>query len=157
VADDIKSVVGRNTRRLREKRGWSQEKLAEMADLDRTYVGRIERGEKSIGVENLFRLAEALGVQPATILGAAPMADGGHTAETLADLTGLIGEYRALLGGFRRRRRESVEAVLTKEADWTSGAAQHLVQLAGDYGSFMLRNAAAIAIALDIEDGELGF
>lgn len=75
MAEDIKLTVGHNIRRLREKRGWSQEKLAEMADLDRTYVGRIERGEKSIGVENLFRLAAALGEQPATILGAAPMAD----------------------------------------------------------------------------------
>jgi len=157
MPDNVVRKVGRRIRELRQKKGWSQEKLAEEAGLHRTYIGQVERGEKSIGVENLFRLAAALGVQPATILGAAPTADGGHTAETLADLTGLIGEYRALLGGFRWRRRESVEAVLTKEADWTSGAAQHLVQLAGDYGSFMLRNAAAIAIALDIEDGELGF
>lgn len=57
----------------------------------------------------------------------------------------------------KRRRRESVEAALIREADWTADAAQHLVQLAHDYGSFMLRNAAAISIALDIEDGELGF
>jgi transcriptional regulator with XRE-family HTH domain len=157
MAEDIRKIVGRSIRVLREKRGWSQEKLAEMADLDRTYVGRIKRGEKSIGVNHFRRVTVALGVQPSEILGVEPMADEGHTAETLADLTGLIGEYRALLGGFRRRRRESVEAVLTKEADWTPGAAQHLVQLARDYGSFMLRNAAAIAIALDIEDGELGF
>ena len=46
---------------------------------------------------------------------------------------------------------------MIREADWTADAAQHLVQLAHDYGSFMLRNAAAISIALDIEDGELGF
>jgi transcriptional regulator with XRE-family HTH domain len=157
VTESIKDTVGHNIRRLREKRGWSQEKLAEMADLDRTYVGRIERGEKNLGVNHLRRVAVALGVQPSEILGVEPMADERHTAETLADLTGLVGEYRALLGGFRRRRRESVEAVLTKEADWTSGAAQHLVQLAHDYGSFMLRNAAAISIALDIEDGELVF
>ena len=50
VTDDIKLVVGSNIRRLREKRGWSQKKLAEMADLDRTYVGRIERGERRSGV-----------------------------------------------------------------------------------------------------------
>lgn len=72
-------------------------------------------------------------------------------------MSGLVDEYCALLGGMKRRRRESVEAALIREADWTADAAQHLVQLAHDYGSFMLRNAAAISIALDIEDGELGF
>ncbi len=157
MPDNVVRKVGRRIKELRQKKGWSQEKLAEEAGLHRTYIGQVERGEKSIGVDHLRRVAVALGVQPSEILGVEPMADEGHTAEALADLTGLIGEYRALLGGFGRRRRESVEAVLTKEADWTSGAAQHLVQLAGDYGSFMLRNAAAIAIALDIEDGELGF
>jgi transcriptional regulator with XRE-family HTH domain len=157
MPDNVVRKVGRRIRELRQKKGWSHEKLAEIADLDRTYVGRIERGEKSIGVNHLRRVAVALGVHSSEILGVEPITDEGHTAETLADLTGLIGEYRALLGGFRRRRRESVEAVLIKEVDWTSGAAQHLVQLAHDYGSFMLRNAAAISIALDIEDGELGF
>uniref|UniRef100_A0A7C4CD97 XRE family transcriptional regulator n=1 Tax=candidate division WOR-3 bacterium TaxID=2052148 RepID=A0A7C4CD97_UNCW3 len=68
MREDPKSVVGRNIRRLREKRGWSQEKLAEVADLDRTYVGRIERGEKNIGVDNLTILARALGVAPAALL-----------------------------------------------------------------------------------------
>jgi len=68
VAEDIKKTVGHNIRRLREKRGWSQEKLAEMADLDRTYVGRIERGEKNLGIENLARFARTLGVRPAALL-----------------------------------------------------------------------------------------
>lgn len=56
MTEDIKKTVGRSIRVLREKRGWSQEKLAEMADLDRTYVGRIERGEKIIGVGNSVRI-----------------------------------------------------------------------------------------------------
>jgi transcriptional regulator with XRE-family HTH domain len=147
MPDNVVRKVGRRIRELRQKKGWSQEKLAEEAGLHRTYIGQVERGEKSIGVNHLRRVAAALGVQPSEILG----------VESMADLNGLIGEYRALLDGFRRRRRGSVEAVLTKEADWTPGAAQHLLQLACDYGSFMLRNAAAIAIVLDIEDGGLGF
>jgi transcriptional regulator with XRE-family HTH domain len=57
MPEDVRKLVGRRIRHFREKKGWSQEKLAEMADLDRTYVGRIERGEKNIGVENLVRLA----------------------------------------------------------------------------------------------------
>jgi len=157
MPDNVVRKVGRRIGELRQRKGWSQEKLAEEAGLHRTYIGQVERGEKSIGVEYLFRLAAALGVPPSEILGVEPMANGGYAAETLADLTGLIGEYRVLLGGSRRRRRESVEAVLSKEADWTADAAQHLVQLAHDYGSFMLRNATAISIAPDIEDGELGF
>ena len=68
MTEDIKKTVGRRIRVLREKRGWSQEKLAEMADLDRTYVGRIERGEKNLGIENLARFAHTLGVPPAALL-----------------------------------------------------------------------------------------
>lgn len=68
MVDNIKKTVGSNIRRLREKRGWSQEKLAEMADLDRTYIGRIERGEKNIGVENLSKIAGTLNVAPSILL-----------------------------------------------------------------------------------------
>ena len=52
--------VGRRIKELRQKKGWSQEKLAEEAGLHRTYIGQVERGEKSIGLENLFRIASAL-------------------------------------------------------------------------------------------------
>ena len=47
--------------------------------------------------------------------------------------------------------------MLVKEAEWTPEAAADLLRPARDYGSFMLRNALAISLALDIEDGELGF
>ena len=50
MAENIKRTVGHNIRRLRDKWDWSQEKLAEMADLDRPYVGRIERGARRGGV-----------------------------------------------------------------------------------------------------------
>jgi len=53
--------VGHRIRELRQKKGWSQEKLAEEAGLHRTYIGQVERGEKSIGIGNLFRIAAALG------------------------------------------------------------------------------------------------
>jgi hypothetical protein len=77
--------------------------------------------------------------------------------DTVENIAGLVEEYRALLEEADGGPPESLETTLTREADWTPEAAAHLLRLATDYGSFMLRNALAISLALDIEDGELGF
>ena len=69
----------------------------------------------------------------------------------------LVAEYRILLAHRSSKGRRSLEQMLVLEADWTPRAAQHLMKLARDYGSFMLRNALAIAVALGIEDGDIGF
>ena len=61
--NDINKEVGFNIRRIREERGFSQEKLAALADLHRAYVGQIERGEKNIGLRNLEKIARALNVK----------------------------------------------------------------------------------------------
>lgn len=60
----VKSRFGSTVRRLREERGYSQEKLAERADLHRNYVGGIERGERNVALENIVKLARALSVSP---------------------------------------------------------------------------------------------
>ena len=52
---------GRRVRTARDARGWTQEDLADEADLDRTYVGGVERGERNIALLNMNRLALALG------------------------------------------------------------------------------------------------
>ena len=59
---DINEEVGFNIRRIREKRGISQEKLAALADIHRVYMGQVERGEKNIGLVNLEKIAKALDV-----------------------------------------------------------------------------------------------
>ena len=68
MPESVVRKVGRRIRELRQKKAWSQEKLAEEAGLHRTYIGQVERGEKSIGVENLVRLSRALGVAAAALL-----------------------------------------------------------------------------------------
>ena len=73
---------------------------------------------------------------------------------TPQDVSNLVEEYRDLFEG---ADADSLEDTLTWEAEWTPEAAEHLLQLATAYGSFMLRNALAISLALDIEDGEFGF
>lgn len=63
-----RKVFAQNLRREREIRGLSQEKLAELANLHRTYVGSVERGERNISIDNLERLARALKVELAELL-----------------------------------------------------------------------------------------
>lgn len=63
----IRQAFGDEIRRLRTERGISQEALADLAELHRTYVGSIERGERNISLDNIARLAKALNVPLATI------------------------------------------------------------------------------------------
>jgi transcriptional regulator with XRE-family HTH domain len=53
-------ALGAALREARLAKALSQERLAALCDLDRTYVGGIERGERNPGYANLLRLAEAL-------------------------------------------------------------------------------------------------
>jgi transcriptional regulator with XRE-family HTH domain len=57
-----------NLRAARKARGLSQEVLADAAGLHRTYVGSVERGERNVSIDNMERLAGALGVELATLL-----------------------------------------------------------------------------------------
>ena len=65
---DPRIIFGRRVRQLRLERDLSQEKLAELADLHRNYVGGIERGERNVSLINIVKLAHALAVRPATLI-----------------------------------------------------------------------------------------
>ena len=59
---NILEIFGGNVQKYRKKKQVSQEKLAELADVHRTYVGMIERAEKNITLRNMEKIANALGV-----------------------------------------------------------------------------------------------
>lgn len=59
---------GQRVRVLRAERGLSQEALADLAGIHRTYVGSVERGERNIALDNINALADALGVSPAQLV-----------------------------------------------------------------------------------------
>ena len=59
----VKKRFGARLRQLRKARKMSQEKVALASDLDRSYLGRIERGEINVSLVNIQRIAGALGVE----------------------------------------------------------------------------------------------
>lgn len=65
-------LFGKRLRELRLERELSQEKLAEMADLHRNYVGVLERGIQSASLDAICKLAAALRVRPADLLDTLP-------------------------------------------------------------------------------------
>lgn len=61
-------AFGLRVRTVREALDWSQEDLAEQADLHRTYISGLERGERNVSVLNILRLARALKTTPGELL-----------------------------------------------------------------------------------------
>ena len=65
--DDPRILFGAKVKQRRRTLGWSQEKLAFACDLDRTYIGGIERGERNVSLINICKIADALEIQPALL------------------------------------------------------------------------------------------
>ncbi|GAM56892.1 transcriptional regulator, XRE family [Vibrio ishigakensis] len=58
--NDLAKQFGANLRKIRKEKGISQDNLALLAEIDRSYVGRIERGEVNITLDKAYQLANAL-------------------------------------------------------------------------------------------------
>lgn len=65
---DITIQFGARVRQLRQARSLSQEALADLAGLDRTYISSVERGQRNISLRNIEAIADALGVGLADLL-----------------------------------------------------------------------------------------
>ena len=67
--EDLLTAFGAAVRARRTARGWSQEEFADRVGLHRTYIGDVERGERNIGLLNIGRIAAALELPLADLLG----------------------------------------------------------------------------------------
>ncbi len=65
---EIKKAVGETIRDLRNKQALSQEDLANLTNLHRTYISSVERGKRNISIKNLEKIAKALSTKISNIL-----------------------------------------------------------------------------------------
>jgi transcriptional regulator with XRE-family HTH domain len=61
-------AFGERVRKLRKEKGLSQEALADLAGIERSYMGHIERGDQNITLIKIFQIAEALEMSPAYLI-----------------------------------------------------------------------------------------
>ncbi|TPG23464.1 XRE family transcriptional regulator [Variovorax ginsengisoli] len=64
----LRQVFAHNVRVTRVNAGLSQERMADAAQLDRTFIGSLERGERNISIDNIERIATVLGMPPQDLL-----------------------------------------------------------------------------------------
>ncbi len=92
----VRSVLAERLRALRKERGFSQKRLGDEAGLSGKFIGEVERGEKSISVDSLYRIAVALDVPLAYLTDLRPAA-GKNPADRETE------RIFALIAGQRRR------------------------------------------------------
>lgn len=65
---NYKLIFGQNIKNRRKEKGLSQEQLADLSSLHRTYIGSVERGERNISLDNIVLLAKALEIESYILL-----------------------------------------------------------------------------------------
>ena len=106
VMDDVRVNLGNAIKHMREALGWSQNKLARIAQIGQQNISRIERGEQMPGVDMLATLAQALGATPNDVLARAGLLDKTQTW-VASDLFSIAAELN-----------ESERRQLTEYARW---------------------------------------
>ncbi|HAW5596710.1 helix-turn-helix domain-containing protein [Escherichia coli] len=61
-------AFGERVRQIRKEKGLSQEALADLAGIDRSYMGHIERGDQNITLTKIYQISEALGVSVSDLI-----------------------------------------------------------------------------------------
>jgi transcriptional regulator with XRE-family HTH domain len=105
----VHAVVGQRLRAIRRIRRLSQDRLAARAGLSGKFIGEVERGEKSISVDSLYRLAAALGVSI------------GYLTDVRGPTTGEAETVIAMLMSLSRAERRQAYAVLHAALSKSSG------------------------------------
>lgn len=68
MGSPVCEAFGRNLRAIRKSKGYSQERLAHETGIDRSYLGKVERGEVNITIEKIYLLADHLHCSPKELL-----------------------------------------------------------------------------------------
>lgn len=92
---DLRRAFGQRVRQLRKAKGkdWTQEKLAEAADLHYTYIGSVERGEVNLSFDNIVKIARGLNVDISALFVSLEHADSTEERELLrSEINGLIAD-----------------------------------------------------------------
>ena len=75
----------------------------------------------------------------------------------MEQIESLISEYQSTVQHFSKHDNEGLTQALAQDHDWSDEGARAIIDLANNYGSFMLKNALALSIVLGKEDGDLGY
>ena len=68
MENNILTLFGQNLVRIRKELGWSQEQLAIASGIGRSYMSSIERGQRNLGLLNICKLADTMGIKPSVLL-----------------------------------------------------------------------------------------
>jgi transcriptional regulator with XRE-family HTH domain len=69
---DMRKLVGRNVKRIRQQKGLTQEQLAEISGFSQQYISGLEQGRRNPTIVSIFELATALGVSHMDLVGPEP-------------------------------------------------------------------------------------
>ena len=68
MSSNLRAILANNIRELRLSKQLSQEELADLCELHRTYISDIERGTRNVSVDNIEKIARGLNVYPSALL-----------------------------------------------------------------------------------------